>query len=369
MEAGRLMYLRIYARQVLLRSIICAAIFVVCSPPLSAQQEDSVTRVIRLEILLFGHPVADKALLNRVRALEFEVLGKMHKTWSLSETLDQIESKVSNKVENETADTVAPRFEEPVRQLPPLMSRKNEINEEITAAVSLFGKGDSNSAKNLLRKVLTDSPTNSEANYNLGVILEKEGNLLEAKECFREGLRQCPDDKELGEALSEINMRLAALTVDEQKRLGTEARAAFQANDFNQAIAKLNQLLRLNPKEASTYFALGQSQLKISDKQNAKLNFQKACQLDPSNHLYRDALDEVYDSSAPGPESIATKPVGALNKMQEEPGQRIYEATHGAIGQQLRLALAAAQMLAYSNPKMARFAPAMNMLNLFFRGF
>jgi len=166
--------------------------------------------------------------------------------------------------------------------------------DQIQRAVSLFQKGQSDTAIKLLESLLTSNPRNFDALHILGIIRAHHGQFTEAIDIFRKALAIKKNDASLqfnlAKALSECNQDEVALI--HHKRA--------------------SQLARENPDVWINY---GRSLYKLNRKQEALEKFQQAVQIEP-NHagawtnigLLLHHLDRTAEALAALDRAIAIEP-------------------------------------------------------------
>ena len=97
--------------------------------------------------------------------------------------------------------------------------------------------------------------------YNKGVHCEEQNNYGDAAECFRQALQIDPT------------------MVEAQTAIGN---ALYNSGSYEQALAELDNASRLRPRDANTWFVLGQCSMRLQKHDQALAAFQHCLRLAPS---------------------------------------------------------------------------------------
>lgn len=217
----------------------------------------------------------------------------------------------------------------------------NQAAEEYKQAIR-FSKGKANPTA---AKLLNDLPkAMAEAQYqkhvDQGVEYQKANNAQAALAEYNEALKMRPNSvevivnigtvyqqllKDYGNAIATYQKALALDPKDERATLGLKtstaakkdqdidnlAKAAndsFKAGNYDDAIAKYMQLVKIDPKDAATHFNLGAAYEAKKDIESAISEYRLAVSIDKTNKNYAIALDDAMGSKA---EPIIKKAVAA----------------------------------------------------------
>lgn len=197
----------------------------------------------------------------------------------------------------------------------------------LVRAVEKYSAGNVAEAAVLFQKVLAVDPNNSDAHYNMGAIDEQQGRLTEALAHYQVASRANPSDKDYSEAVRSLSQKLQTAKAEsirqqqkqqvaannqnqQMKQAAIEAKTAFQAGNYDQAIQKLSSLSNSNVKDPEVEFGLSQAYKAKSNLGQARYHLTNAMALDPENETYKQAYaslneefkntqGEVADLSAP----------------------------------------------------------------------
>jgi len=163
----------------------------------------------------------------------------------------------------------------------------------------------------LLRKVLTMSPSFPRAHLALGKALLQDGKATEAIVELQEATRLDPQSGEahyqLGLALSRADRKdEAAVELKKGRELSSaddrnqnvnldfaEGRAALDKGDLDQAAAKFRHAIKLQPEAPNAYRFLGLVLEKQGDNSGASQAYQKAIDLNPGDTSARESLQRL----------------------------------------------------------------------------
>ena len=180
------------------------------------------------------------------------------------------------------------------------LSMQEDALEIYDRAVSAFSQQRYDEAEKLFKKVLSMTPKNADAKYNLGAIAEWHNSLNKALAYYKEALALKPNDRDFQKAVSDVQLKMQIdLEAKENKRqenlveAGQRARAAFTGGDYYEAARQLNQLVRVFPNEPKVHFALGQSLRALKVYEWAAYHLKMAIYLEPQDDTYRKALVDL----------------------------------------------------------------------------
>jgi len=172
-------------------------------------------------------------------------------------------------------------------------------------------KGDLASAEEHYRKVIQLDPQNTQAFFNLGVLLDKKGKVDEAMEAMRKVMKLDPQNAEaynyVGYSYADRNIRLDEAKELVEKAVQIEPQNAYYLDslgwvyyrraDLVGAKAQLEKAegyIKDGQKDnAVVYDHLGEVFLKMGDKESAVLQWQKAAELDPDNKDYPSKISKA----------------------------------------------------------------------------
>lgn len=196
------------------------------------------------------------------------------------------------------ARKAAPRYQ-PLKPFEDLSLQEDAI-EIYDRAVSAFSKQHYDEAEKLFKKVLTLTPKNADAKYNLGAIAEWHNDLNKALAFYKEALALKPGDRDFQKAVQDVQTKMQIdAQAKENKRqeslvdAGQRAKLAFAGGDYYEAARQLNHLVKVFPNESKVHFALGQSLRALKVYEWAAYHLKMAIYLDPTDDTYRRALVDL----------------------------------------------------------------------------
>jgi tetratricopeptide (TPR) repeat protein len=139
------------------------------------------------------------------------------------------------------------------------------------------------------------NPRDADSHHALREALRERGNQIEATAKAREAIRLKPGAPatpskfvvaalENGKAIAPVAERHRVLRVDPQAIVAFErGHAWLSTNDFDKAIAELDQAIRIQPGFAEPYVDRGFARSRKGDYSEAIANYEKAIGLDPQN--------------------------------------------------------------------------------------
>lgn len=180
------------------------------------------------------------------------------------------------------------------------LSLQEDAIEVYDRAVRAFSQQRYDEAEKLFKKVLSLTPKNADAKYNLGAIAEWHNNLTKALSYYREALAIKPGDRDFQKAVSDVQLKMQIdVEAKENKRqeslidAGQRAKQAFSSGDYYEAAKQLNQLVRIFPNEPKVHFALGQSLRALKVYEWSAYHLKMAIYLEPTDETYRRALIDL----------------------------------------------------------------------------
>ncbi|MBX9572493.1 MAG: tetratricopeptide repeat protein [Candidatus Obscuribacterales bacterium] len=180
------------------------------------------------------------------------------------------------------------------------LSNVEDPNEVYDRALSAFQGSRYDEAEKLFKKVLTLTPKNADAKYNLGAIAEWRGNLASALRYYKDALALKPGDGDIQKAVSDVQNRMKIAQLEQENKTqaglvesGQRAKRAFASGDYYEAARQLHQLARIYPHEAKVHFALGQSLRALKSFEWSAYHLKMAIYLDPTDDSYRKAIVDL----------------------------------------------------------------------------
>jgi tetratricopeptide (TPR) repeat protein len=169
-----------------------------------------------------------------------------------------------------------------------------------TLGVLFWQRGEFDQAAGELQKAIQDRPNYAEAHYTLGTVFKQQGKLPESAAELREAIRLQPEFagahttlaavlRQLGDAQGAAeeakegaqiatvskNLQAATFSTNSGKRL-------LAADDVDGAIAQFRSAINSEPNYAAAHYQLALALSRQGHKDEAKKEFQKAAELDPS---------------------------------------------------------------------------------------
>jgi tetratricopeptide (TPR) repeat protein len=171
----------------------------------------------------------------------------------------------------------------------------------------LLDKGEVDAAANELQSVVTASPDNFVARFNLGRAYFAKGDLEQARLQFESALKLRPDYMPARLALTQLSLRrgdpdgalkYAQETLKMNPNSGVslllEAAALSRKGEFDQARTLLERILKTNPNQADTLLELAVLDLMQKRYKEADEPFRRAYSVDPSNLRGLLGLAEIH---------------------------------------------------------------------------
>jgi tetratricopeptide (TPR) repeat protein len=199
------------------------------------------------------------------------------------------------------------------------------VKAQFNLAVAYGGSSNRDAGKEIeqLRKVISLSPTFARAHLALGKALIQEGNLLQAVSELREAVRLEPQSGEahyqLGLALARVGKRDEGASevrkgqelsaADERNQNAnldiSEARAALNKSEIEEAVTKLRHAAKLAPESSEAQHFLGVALEKQGDVAGAAAAYQKATELNPGDSIARKNFERLALPDNPIPSERA----------------------------------------------------------------
>jgi tetratricopeptide (TPR) repeat protein len=158
----------------------------------------------------------------------------------------------------------------------------------------------------LARHDVEKNPSDFEAHYNLGAMLQARGQLADAREQYQLALTIRPEDPTVNNSMAgatlaaghpedavrylQVALHSRPNYFDAHYNLGT---ALAMQNDFPGAVEQFSAAVQLRPEDANAQANLGAALAETSNWRDARVHLEKALSLDPSLQLARDNLEQV----------------------------------------------------------------------------
>ena len=211
-----------------------------CRPVFSADQ-GLLERVGNAEQSVFGTQHSDKPLHQRISDLENQTIAGTHsgplttRVSALEKAIHGTEvepvkvAKGSNVAKSaktlsaarKPVPTTTSQFMPPIaphydpqgsEQVTKAAATQSEVDEGLRKGTAAFQAGQTDEAEKSFKDVLAKSPFNSNASFNLGAIAESKGDLAGALGNYRTALIGAPGDKQIQEAIAQVESQIAAKT-------------------------------------------------------------------------------------------------------------------------------------------------------------
>lgn len=188
-----------------------------------------------------------------------------------------------------------------------LKSNPKDADARGLKASFLLDKGDIDSALTELQSVVTASPDNFVARFNLGRAYFNKGELEQARLQFESAIKLRQDYMPARLALTQLAVRrgdldLAVKYAQENLKMNPnngvsvllEAAALLRKGNYDESRALLERILKTNPNQADTLLELGVLDLTQKRYKEAEEPFSKAYSVDPSNLRGLLGLAEIH---------------------------------------------------------------------------
>jgi tetratricopeptide (TPR) repeat protein len=197
-------------------------------------------------------------------------------------------------------------------------------------ATTLYSQGRVAEAESAFKHVLALNSHSVDAFFNLGVINETRGDLQNALAYYRSAQAISPDDAELRDAVSSVQVKISQKMAADQrvkeadqtnlnanqnrdslKQIASDAQSAFKAGNFDKAITNLKMVSSQAPNDPDVQYALAQAYKGKGDLQNARGALNRALSIEPNNQLYLTLLSQLdgQNVGAIGTTNQASRPI------------------------------------------------------------
>ncbi len=156
-------------------------------------------------------------------------------------------------------------------------------NDRIKKAVSLQSSGKVNEAIALYQEILKESPNDAQVHFNLGTAFQEAGVYQQALIEYRTAAKLDPKNSEFSSAVSALQEAInsGAFQAAQATNVLKEAVTLQQAGKTAQAIAKYQEAIKLDPKNAQTHFNLATAFHASNRNKEALASYKEAYRLDP----------------------------------------------------------------------------------------
>jgi tetratricopeptide (TPR) repeat protein len=173
------------------------------------------------------------------------------------------------------------------------VARNLKFSEHAQEAID---RGDYEQARIELLQLANEVPSSAEAKQRLGMVLQLEGKLAEAEECYRAALQRDPDyvealiglgqvEAQQGQITPALKHMEAAIEIDPQRPRGhfSLGRLLETQGRTDEALAEYFRALELEPTNAEVSVNIGAIQLSRNQPDQALSRLDQAVELAPDN--------------------------------------------------------------------------------------
>ena len=152
-------------------------------------------------------------------------------------------------------------------------------SRSVDLGLALFQRGRPDEAEKEFREVIRLNPLDNRGHINLGILLSRRGEYVEAVAAIREGIR-----------VAQANRVAPSIMAQYQWELAT---ALWSKGDRHEALVPYRAAVALDPKNDKYHASLGAMLLSLGDLDGAASSFRAAVQLVPTNENHRQTLKQV----------------------------------------------------------------------------
>ena len=176
---------------------------------------------------------------------------------------------------------------------PAQVAQNQEFSEHAQEAID---RGDYEQARIELLHLASESPDSAEAKQRLGMVLQLEGKLAEAEDCYRAALQRDPDyvealiglgqiEAQQGQIMAALKHMEAAIEIDPQRPRGhlSLGRLLETQGRTDEALAEYFRALELEPTNAEVSVNIAAIQLARNQPDQALSRLDQAVELAPDN--------------------------------------------------------------------------------------
>lgn len=147
-----------------------------------------------------------------------------------------------------------------------------------------------------LQSVLqSDGKQQASIYMNIGTALQAKEDYKAALDNYQKALQLDPSNAGAQEGIKTATVALKDKTITDTSKAADDL---FKAGNYDQAIAKYQELLKADPNDAGIHFNIGAAYQLKKDFNNALAEYNLAANIDPKNKSYQDALSKVKDLKA-----------------------------------------------------------------------
>ena len=169
------------------------------------------------------------------------------------------------------------------------------IGKHVDAGVDLQSRKLYDQAIEEYKIAQAADPRNASIWVNIGSAYQQKEDFDNAIGAYRNALALDAGNKTAQQGIQVSTDGKAAKAL---AQTGTDAANAFKVGNYNDAIAKYQDLLRANPQDATTHFNLGAAYQANKDIDQAIVEYRQAILLDPKNDTYPKDLDAALELKA-----------------------------------------------------------------------
>ncbi len=156
-------------------------------------------------------------------------------------------------------------------------------------------------AENRLKAALQLNPSDPNARHNLGLLYLQLGRFEEAEQVLTElvGLLDLlvnldnPAEPRFSQQRADVQELIRNIPL---QKLVRAADQAMEANNFPEALAKLDELARVQPDNANVYYTMAVAHVRMNQLDEAEARLDKAIQLDPSQQAFKNLKDQIVQA-------------------------------------------------------------------------
>ncbi len=164
---------------------------------------------------------------------------------------------------------------------------KAEAYKFLDEALKLQSEGKYDEAIDQYVKAIEINSKDSKLHYNVGTAFQAKGDLEHAKRAYEKALEIDPKNDK---ARSAIDFLTKQATDKKFQDLSSRAIELQNAANYPEAITTYLAAISLNPLDPAIYYNLGTAYQASMDFNNAKVQYQKALDLDKNNETYKNAI-------------------------------------------------------------------------------
>ncbi len=205
------------------------------------------------------------------------------------------------QAEYQTAISFSPNHQNPLASkllaALPEAKKQFQIDRYINSGVDLQTRKHYAEAIAEYQKALNLDKNNAAVLINIGSAYQAQGDNQNAVNYYTQALAIAPNNQSANEGLKQAKEALAQQKIDDTAKAADDL---FKAGKYDEAIAKYQELINNDPKDAATYFDIGAAYQAKGDLNNAIVNYRQAVDLADSKTAptYQKALNKALAKSA-----------------------------------------------------------------------